>query len=51
MDLQHFKPEEIKVSSDNQRVTVSAKHEEKQDDQGFVARELTRIYKLPDVSI
>lgn len=48
LDLQHFKPEEIKISSDNQRVTVTAKHEEKQDNHGFVSREITRMFKLPE---
>ncbi|XP_059162914.1 heat shock protein Hsp-12.2-like [Physella acuta] len=48
MDLQHFKPEEVKISSDNKKITVSAKHEEKQDNHGFVAREITRMYKLPE---
>uniref|UniRef100_A0A0B6XYN4 SHSP domain-containing protein n=1 Tax=Arion vulgaris TaxID=1028688 RepID=A0A0B6XYN4_9EUPU len=48
MDLQHFKAEEIKITSDDQRVTVSAKHEEKQDEHCFVAREFTRTYKMPE---
>jgi len=48
MDLQHFNPEDIKVTSDNNCITVHAKHEEKQDNHGFVSREVTRIYKLPE---
>ncbi|CAL1533484.1 unnamed protein product [Lymnaea stagnalis] len=47
-DLRHFKPEEIKITSDNQRVTVHAKHEEKEDNHGFVSREICRVYKLPE---
>ncbi|CAL1527998.1 unnamed protein product, partial [Lymnaea stagnalis] len=51
MDLHQFRPEEVKITSDNEKITINAKHEEKQDNHGFVSREITRIYKLPDVSI
>ncbi|CAL1531813.1 unnamed protein product [Lymnaea stagnalis] len=47
-DFRHYKPEEIKITSDNQRVTIHAKHEEKQDNHGFVSREICRVYKLPE---
>ncbi|CAL1544145.1 unnamed protein product [Lymnaea stagnalis] len=47
-DLKHYKPEEIKITSDNQRLTVHAKHEEKQDNHSFVSREICRVYKLPE---
>lgn len=47
-DVQHFKPEEItvKVSADN-AVTIEAKHQEKQDPHGQVARHFVRKYVLP----
>uniref|UniRef100_A0A2C9LXE4 SHSP domain-containing protein n=1 Tax=Biomphalaria glabrata TaxID=6526 RepID=A0A2C9LXE4_BIOGL len=48
MDLHHYKPEEVKITSDNTKITINAKHEEKQDNHGFVSREITRIYKLPE---
>ncbi|BFZ15169.1 hypothetical protein BsWGS_18208 [Bradybaena similaris] len=48
MDLQHFKPEEVKITSDNHRITVSAEHEQKQDDCGIVTRQVTRIFKMPE---
>ncbi|KAK0043193.1 heat shock protein Hsp-12.2-like [Biomphalaria glabrata] len=48
MDLHHYKPEEVKITSDNTKITINAKHEEKQDNHGYVSREITRIYKLPE---
>ncbi|CAG5134333.1 unnamed protein product [Candidula unifasciata] len=48
MEMKEFKPEEIKISSDNNRVTVTAEHEQKQDECGLVQRHVTRIFKLPD---
>lgn len=48
LDLSHYKPEEVKLSIDNHKVTVHAKHEERQDNHGFVSREMTRSYKLPN---
>ncbi|BFZ22648.1 hypothetical protein BsWGS_25686 [Bradybaena similaris] len=51
MDLQNFNPEEVKITSDNSRITVHAKHEEKQDrhdSHSFISREVTRSYKLPE---
>ncbi|BFZ21838.1 hypothetical protein BsWGS_24875 [Bradybaena similaris] len=47
LSLPHYKPEEVKITSDNKRVTVTAKHEEKEDKHGYVSREMTRIYTLP----
>nr|AXN72715.1 heat shock protein 17 [Physella acuta] len=48
LDLRHYSPEEVKITSDNQKITITAKHEEKQDNHGFVSREMTRTYSLPD---
>ncbi|BFZ21886.1 hypothetical protein BsWGS_24925 [Bradybaena similaris] len=47
LSLPHFKPEEVKITSDNKRVTVTAKHEEREDKHGYVSREMTRVYTLP----
>ncbi|KAF2883975.1 hypothetical protein ILUMI_22203 [Ignelater luminosus] len=49
LDVQQFKPDEItvKVSGKN-TVTVEGKHEEKQDEHGFVSRHFVRRYVLPD---
>ncbi|RUS73316.1 hypothetical protein EGW08_018927 [Elysia chlorotica] len=48
LDLSSYKPEEVKITTDSQKVTVYAKHEERQDNHGFVSREMTRTYKLPN---
>ncbi|XP_031621371.1 heat shock protein 23-like [Contarinia nasturtii] len=47
IDVAHFKPEEISVKVENNSVLVQAKHEEKQDEQGFISRQFTRRYDLP----
>lgn len=48
LDVQHFQPNEISVRTENNSVVVHAKHEEKQDNHGFISREFTRRYELPD---
>lgn len=47
IDVQHFKPEEISVKVEKSSIIVNAKHEEKQDEHGFVSRQFTRRYNLP----
>ncbi len=47
IDVQHFKPEEISVKVENNSIVVHAKHNEKQDEQGFIMRQFTRRYELP----
>lgn len=48
LDVQHFGPEEITVKTSDGYVVVEAKHEEKQDEHGFVSRQFVRKYALPD---
>ncbi|GFR65625.1 alpha-crystallin B chain [Elysia marginata] len=48
LDLSHYKPEEVKISMDSHKISINAKHEERQDNHGFVSREITRTYKLPN---
>lgn len=48
VDVGHFSPEEISVKAGDKYVTVTAKHEEKVDEHGFVSREFTRRYLLPE---
>lgn len=48
VDVKHFSPEEISVNVSGDFITIHAKHEERQDDHGFVAREFLRRYKLPE---
>ncbi|XP_028161670.1 protein lethal(2)essential for life-like [Ostrinia furnacalis] len=48
VDVQHFSPEEISVKTVDRFLVVEAKHEERQDEHGFVSRSFTRKYALPD---
>ncbi|XP_041353345.1 alpha-crystallin B chain-like [Gigantopelta aegis] len=47
VDVQHFKPDEIHVKTVDNRVVIHAKHEEKEDEHGYICREFTRQYVLP----
>ncbi|XP_017784339.1 PREDICTED: protein lethal(2)essential for life-like [Nicrophorus vespilloides] len=48
LDVQQFKPEEItvKVTGKNE-ITVEGKHEEQQDEHGFISRHFVRKYVVP----
>ncbi|KAL1502292.1 hypothetical protein ABEB36_007458 [Hypothenemus hampei] len=49
IDVQQFKPDEITVKLNNDNtVTVEGKHEEKQDEHGFISRHFVRKYVLPE---
>ncbi|XP_049793839.1 protein lethal(2)essential for life-like [Schistocerca nitens] len=48
LDVQQFKPEEINVKMVDDFVVVEGKHEERQDEHGFISRQFTRRYKLPN---
>lgn len=47
MDVQQFKPNEITVKAVENVVIVEAKHEERQDDHGYITRQFKRRYVLP----
>ncbi len=47
LDVQQFKPEEIKVKVTDDYVIVEGKHEEREDKHGFISREFSRKYRLP----
>nr|XP_056716217.1 alpha-crystallin B chain isoform X2 [Euleptes europaea] len=47
IDVKHFSPEELKVKVLGDVIEIHGKHEERQDEQGFVAREFNRKYKIP----
>ncbi|XP_020780971.1 heat shock protein beta-1-like [Boleophthalmus pectinirostris] len=47
LDVKHFLPEEITVTTKDGYMQISGKHEEKQDQHGSVSRCFTRKYKLP----
>lgn len=47
LDVQQFAPEEITVKTVNNVVLVEGKHEEKQDEHGYIQRHFVRKYVLP----
>lgn len=47
LDVQQFSPDEITVKTVDNHVIVEAKHEEKQDEHGYVSRHFVRRYVLP----
>lgn len=50
LDVQQFTPEEITVKVvDKRSVIIEGKHEEKEDDHGFISRQFSRRYILPDI--
>ncbi|KAK3927044.1 Alpha-crystallin B chain [Frankliniella fusca] len=50
VDVQQFRPEELSVQvlKDQRCVVVEGKHEERADEHGYVRRQFTRRYMLPD---
>ncbi|XP_075987032.1 protein lethal(2)essential for life-like [Anticarsia gemmatalis] len=48
LDVQHFAPDEISVKTADGYVVIEAKHEEKQDEHGYVSRQFVRRYALPE---
>jgi HSP20 family molecular chaperone IbpA len=47
VDVHQFAPNEISVKTLDNSVVIEGKHEEKQDDHGFVSRHFVRRYVLP----
>ncbi|CAH2222581.1 heat shock beta-1 [Pelobates cultripes] len=50
LDVNHFAPEELVVKTKDGIVEITGKHEEKQDEHGFISRCFTRKYTLPAVA-
>jgi len=48
LDVQQFAPEEINVKVVDKTVVVEGKHEEKRDEHGFVSRQFSRRYIIPE---
>lgn len=48
LDVQHFAPEDISVKTSDGFVIIEGKHEEKQDQHGYISRQFTRRYALPE---
>ncbi|XP_055914204.1 heat shock protein 23-like [Eupeodes corollae] len=47
MDVQQFKPSELSVKVVDNAVVVEGKHEEREDDHGYISRHFVRRYTLP----
>jgi len=47
LDVQQFAPNEISVKTVDNSIVVEAKHEERQDEHGYVSRQFARRYTLP----
>lgn len=47
VDVSHFTPEEISVKTVDNTVVVTAKHEDRADDFGYISRQFSRKYLLP----
>uniref|UniRef100_A0A672GY05 Alpha-crystallin B chain n=1 Tax=Salarias fasciatus TaxID=181472 RepID=A0A672GY05_SALFA len=47
LDVKHFSPDELSVNVSDEFITIHGKHEERQDDHGYVSREFLRKYRLP----
>ncbi|XP_055841260.1 heat shock protein 23-like [Episyrphus balteatus] len=47
MDVQQFKPSELSVKVVDNAVVVEGKHEEREDDHGYISRHFVRRYALP----
>ncbi|KAJ8924467.1 hypothetical protein NQ315_007264 [Exocentrus adspersus] len=48
LDVQQFAPNEITVKTNGQNIVVEGKHEEKQDEHGYISRHFVRRYILPE---
>ncbi|XP_066998230.1 alpha-crystallin A chain [Anabrus simplex] len=48
LDVQQFKPDEISVKMVGNSVVVEGKHDERQDEHGFISRQFQRRYVLPE---
>ncbi|KYO39076.1 alpha-crystallin A chain [Alligator mississippiensis] len=47
LDVKHFSPEDLSVKIIDDFVEVHGKHNERQDDHGYISREFHRRYRLP----
>lgn len=47
LNVYQFSPSEISVKTVDDVIIIEGKHEEKQDEHGYVTRQFTRRYKLP----
>ncbi|KAM3836776.1 alpha-crystallin A chain [Vipera latastei] len=47
LDVKHFSPEDLSVKVIEDFVEIHGKHNERQDDHGYISREFHRRYRLP----
>ncbi|XP_072302258.1 alpha-crystallin B chain-like [Eucyclogobius newberryi] len=47
LDVKHFSPDELSVEVSEDYITVRGKHENRQDDNAFTAKEFLRKFRLP----
>ncbi|XP_066566601.1 crystallin, alpha B, b [Amia ocellicauda] len=47
LDVKHFSPEELCVKVTGDFIEIHGKHEDRQDEHGYVSREFHRKYKIP----
>nr|BAG59449.1 unnamed protein product [Homo sapiens] len=47
LDVNHFAPDELTVKTKDGVVEITGKHEERQDEHGYISRCFTRKYTLP----
>ncbi|KAH8295756.1 hypothetical protein KR018_007186 [Drosophila ironensis] len=48
MDVSHFKPSELVVKVQDNSILVEGKHEEREDNHGYITRHFVRRYALPE---
>ncbi|VVC38137.1 Hypothetical protein CINCED_3A024169 [Cinara cedri] len=48
LDVQQFKPDEVNVKVVDDYIVIDGKHEERVDEHGFISRQFTRRYKIPE---
>lgn len=47
LDVQQFQPNEVSVKILENAIVIEGKHEERQDEHGYISRQFTRKYPLP----
>jgi crystallin, alpha B len=48
LDVQQFAPNEITVKTVGNQIVIEGKHEEKEDEHGYISRQFVRKYVLPE---
>lgn len=49
IDVQNFTPEELDVKLAGNRLSITGKHEKKTDEHGYISREFSREFDIPEV--